>query len=77
MGKQRMGLVQAVKGYALAHYGQDGWDYIVECWTDEEIAEEIKDCLSENGRYPRNASDCKTVPQPANRRVHLRQAKRG
>jgi len=47
MGKQKM--VQAVKEYALAHYGQDGWDYIVECWTDEEIAEEIKDCLSESG----------------------------
>jgi len=38
------GLVQAVKDHALANYEEDGWDYIVECWTDSEIAEAIKGC---------------------------------
>lgn len=26
-----------VKAHALAHYGEDGWDYVVEAWTDEDI----------------------------------------
>ncbi len=33
-------LVEAVKTHALDHY-TDGWDEIVECFTDEEIAEAI------------------------------------
>jgi hypothetical protein len=32
--------VAAVKDHALAHY-TEGWDTVVECWTDEEIAAEI------------------------------------
>ena len=34
-------LVQAVKAYAHDHYNDGGWDVIVECWTDDEIAEQI------------------------------------
>jgi len=34
-------LVQQVKEYALANYEKGGWDVIVECWDDEEIASEI------------------------------------
>lgn len=34
-------LVQAVKDHALANYEADGWDFIVECYTDEELAELI------------------------------------
>jgi hypothetical protein len=34
-------LVKAVRDYAIAHYEQDGWDYIVETYTDAELAEEI------------------------------------
>lgn len=37
-----MDFVQAVKDYALANYNKDGWDVIVECWADDEIAFEIK-----------------------------------
>jgi len=32
----------AVKDYALAHYETDGWDYVVECYSDAEIADVIK-----------------------------------
>lgn len=30
-------LVKAVRDYALKHYEQNGWDYIVECYSNEEI----------------------------------------
>ena len=31
-------LIEAVKSHALRHYEKDGWDYVVECYGDEEIA---------------------------------------
>ena len=36
-------LVDAVKGHAVRNYEKDGWDYIVECYNDGEIAEIIQD----------------------------------
>lgn len=42
-----MEFVNAVKAYALANYNKDGWDYVVECWGDKEIAEEIQGCKTE------------------------------
>ncbi len=35
-------LVEVVKNYACANYEMDGWDYIVECFSDEDILEAIK-----------------------------------
>ncbi len=35
-------LVEAVKAHALEHYNDGGWDVIVECYTDEEIAEHLE-----------------------------------
>lgn len=32
-------MVKAVKAHAKANYEQDGWDYIVECYSDDEIVE--------------------------------------
>ncbi|MEU6704698.1 hypothetical protein [Streptomyces wuyuanensis] len=32
-------LVEHVKAYAMEHYNDGGWDVIVECWGDSEIAE--------------------------------------
>ena len=34
-------MVQSVRSYAIAHYNQSGWDSIVECYSDSELAEEI------------------------------------
>lgn len=34
-------LIAAVREYALANYEKDGWVYLVECWGDEDIAQEI------------------------------------
>jgi len=39
-------LVTAVRQYATENYEQDGWDILVECWSDEEIVEAIGDATS-------------------------------
>lgn len=40
-------MVEAVKAHALEHYNDGGWDVIVECFTDEEIAAHIDEQNSE------------------------------
>lgn len=32
-------MVKAVRKHATANYEQDGWDYLVECYSDDEIVE--------------------------------------
>jgi hypothetical protein len=39
-------LIQAVRDHAQAHYDEDGWDYVVEAWEDEELAEDIGDAAT-------------------------------
>ncbi len=34
-------MVNAVKTYAMNHYLENGWDSIVECYSDSELAAEI------------------------------------
>lgn len=34
-------LIAAVRKHALANYETDGWDYVVECWDDEELTRSI------------------------------------
>ena len=41
--------VTAIKAHAIAHYEQDGWDYVVECYDDAQIADIIKNCRTEKG----------------------------
>lgn len=37
----RTELIAAIKAYALAHYEEDGWDVLVECWNDGHISDEL------------------------------------
>jgi len=37
-------LVQAVKDHARRNYNFGGWDFVVECWSDEDIAKEVAGC---------------------------------
>lgn len=41
-------LVKAVKNHAETVFS-DGWDYISECFSDAEIADEIKGCRTVDG----------------------------
>ena len=36
-------LINAVKKHAFNNYETDGWDYLVECWDDGDILEQISD----------------------------------
>ncbi len=33
-----------IQDHAKAHYEEDGWDVLVECWTLKEILQEIQGC---------------------------------
>ena len=35
-GENNMYLKQ-ISEYALDHYNEDGWDFVVECWSDVDI----------------------------------------
>lgn len=35
---------ERIRQHATVHYTEDGWDILVECWTDEFIDEIISDC---------------------------------
>lgn len=39
-------MIVAVRKHALAHYNEDGWDFIVECWEDQDIGEAIDGALT-------------------------------
>ena len=39
--------VEAVKAYAVANYVNDGWDFVVECWADDEIEIEVEGATTE------------------------------
>lgn len=39
-------LVGAVRKYAVDNYEHDGWDYLVECWSDDEIARQMGGALT-------------------------------
>jgi len=36
-------LIAAVRDHAEENYCLDGWDFLVECWDDKDIAERIGD----------------------------------
>lgn len=40
-------LIAAVRRHAERHYGQNGWDILVECWDDQDIACAIGGATSE------------------------------
>jgi hypothetical protein len=33
-----------IRQHATVHYSEDGWDILVECWTDEYIYEIVQGC---------------------------------
>jgi len=34
--------IEKVRNYALRHYEQDGWDYLVECTDDNDIRDQFE-----------------------------------
>ena len=59
-------LINAVRKHALNNYENDGWDYLVECWDDGDILEQISD---KNATTPAAAiAACLAVVKPQNER---------
>lgn len=55
-------LIDAVRAHAEANYERDGWDFLVECWDDAEIAEVIG-----NAKAPKSAiANCKRAVKALN-----------
>lgn len=42
-------LIPAVREHAIANYNEGGWDYVVECLEDSDIAELIGDNITVAG----------------------------
>ena len=40
-------LIQSVRRHALDNYENNGWDYLVECWDDGDILEQISDAKAQ------------------------------
>jgi hypothetical protein len=49
MSYSKSELVQMLKKYAFEHYEEDGFDVLVECYTDAEIEELIAGARTING----------------------------
>ena len=65
----RAALVAAVRAHALKNYNTDGWDFLVECWEDEDILAEIGDADTEETAI---AACHETVSLLAERRDEVR-----
>lgn len=39
-------LVKRIRQHALANYEKDGWDYLVECYSDDDIIQIVAGCES-------------------------------
>jgi hypothetical protein len=61
--------IQEVRDYATANYGKGGMDYLVECWSDEDIAEAIGKAKSAKGAI---ANVKKALAPLAERREEVR-----
>ena len=40
-------LIAAVRAHAMENWNRDGWDFLVESWEDEDIAEVLEDAGAE------------------------------
>lgn len=47
--------LRAVKDYSIMNYDKGGWDYIAECWSDDEICDAIKGARSIKGAIEKMA----------------------
>lgn len=54
-------LVTAVRTHALANYAKGGWDYIVECWSDDDIRAAIGTARTESGAIKKVAAAIKPL----------------
>ena len=54
-------LVEAVKAHALENYERDGWDFVIECYSDADIAEIIKTARTPAGAIKMASAKIKPI----------------
>lgn len=54
-------IIKALRAYAIEHYEEGGWDFLVECWEDSEIIEELGDIDTFEAARDHMAKVLKTV----------------
>ena len=57
IGDSKVDLVAAVKAHALANYEKGGWDYVVECYSDDDIKEVIGGARTPAGAIKKMAAE--------------------
>ena len=48
-------IIKQLRAYALEHYEEGGWDYLVECYEDKDILEMIEGCSTFEEALPKVA----------------------
>ena len=56
-------LVAGVKAHALKNYESDGWDIVVECWSDDEILEVVEGANSVTAAIKRMKKEVSPVDE--------------
>jgi hypothetical protein len=51
-------LIAAVRAHAEANWGTAGWDFVVESWDDQEIADTIGDAVTVEDAIARCGAIC-------------------
>ena len=51
--------VEDVKRYATRNYERSGWDILIECYTDEDIATLVEKCLTIEGAIKKCRAEVK------------------
>jgi hypothetical protein len=54
-------LAEQVKAYARGHYDTGGWDVVVECWEDEQLAEVTDGCATLDDVFAGTLGACVSV----------------
>jgi hypothetical protein len=52
-------LVAKIREHALRNYNEDGWDYLVECYSDDDIIQIVAGCVSYEAAISRLAKGLK------------------
>ena len=69
-------LVEMIKAHAIKNYSKNGWDFLVECYEDEEILEMIKGAKTFHGAKCKLAPTLKDQDEVRRERVSISKAMR-
>lgn len=53
--------VTDVRAHAVANYEKDSWDFVVECWTDQDIREQTQGCKTAKSAIKKVGKAVKTI----------------